>query len=241
MENIQTKKSYEDVLLQRWQNFGFLTDKGWVFAKVLDYEDTAFIYERFNALAAGSGMSTIGKGSASEFHILKDSNDNKLLWEDEKNRVLQAFIGISPIRLRLFLAMPDDVKRGGLSDIPVGGLTSETIGWIDGRDSPFDVPGIKSEIIVPPKIKVKQGLFNPESFAVMPRLSMKIRRMEVGWYDPDKTQHKQMIENFAIGKVPCHFWSAGIGGVKYKLSAIGVDATDLDTSLGFSGTVKVGE
>lgn len=236
MENMQIKQSYDKAILNRWQNFAVRVNAGWVFGKVVNFEDTHFVFDRYNTVSPKTGLTTIGTNDTpSEFHIWKDQNNFEYFWEGRKDKVLQAFVGIKPVRTRLFKAMPDDVKRGRLEKIIVGGLNDNTIGWIDGNDSPFSIPGTQSELIVLPEMNVEFGVYNPENYAINPRFNVIIRRLDVRWYDVDNTVQKKSIEDMITSKIPCHYWSPGIDNFEYDLNQIGISAVDVEPTLGFKG------
>lgn len=227
MNTLQTKNSYENYLLERWQNFAMTFGHGWVFGKVADYVDSGTIYDRYDTLNAKSASASIAGSTASNWNSWETSSDYDLFYERNLGVVLQAFIGIKPVRLRLWKSMPDVVRRGNLDKIKVSSLTADTVGWIDGRDSPFENPGKKSELMIPPMMNVQFGVFNPENYAVNPVFNVKIRRMKVKWYDPDNNTDRKTIDSIVDGKTPCHFWSPGLTPSQYTFGYINIQPIDV--------------
>ena len=237
MKTIQLKDSYENAVLERWQNFGlsYGTANQWVFGKVVNYEDSNIIFDRYNSLDAGKSDASIGTGDALTWNTWETTSDYEIFYERTHDIVLQSFIGIKPARLRLFRALPDITIRGNLDKIHVSSITEDSPGFIDGRDSPYETPGYKSEMIVPPMMHVNFALYNPENYTVSPVFNIKIRRMLVRWYDIDNSADKKMIDSFVDGKIPCHFWSPGLTPSQYDFGIINVQPTEVVLPKKFAG------
>jgi hypothetical protein len=156
-----------------------------------------------------------------------NSNNQHLFRERDKDKILQAFIGIYPPRLRLFKRFPDPIVRGNLYEIKVPAVvTAASGGYISGEMSPYEAPTTMTEIIVPPELLVSWGVFNPEAVAVYPRFQIIMRRLQIRYFKMNNTKDKQEIEKIVNG-ARCKKWSPGIEPFEYDVAdRIGADLID---------------
>lgn len=91
----------------------------------------------------------------------------------------QAFMGIDPPSLRVFLQQPFRTDQGSF---PVTGFQPAYAqqGWWDGFLSPFRQPNPKAQIIVLPGLSFGLGFANVKPQAVYPQLYFWINEMTVG-------------------------------------------------------------
>lgn len=217
-------KTYQEALLERGHNFGLKVRNGWIFARVKDYEPIVNVnYDRFDGMTTASASSSIAGGTAATWHLLEDANSEDYLAETEKNRVLQVFMGMWPMRLRKWMQFPETLQRGNLDKILVPAVpTATTGGYIDGLMSPYMNPTDQGMMIVPEEVNVYHGLFNPELYTVQPKISLFIRRMDVQWLNPLEAKAKakiaEIIQRVETGKngVAAMLWSPGLKAWDYS-------------------------
>lgn len=210
---------FTKALLERKHNVGQQFANGWLFGQVVNYEDCAIIFDRYDSLAAGSGNATIAGGAANYWHEWMNAQQQKYLRERDADKVLQAFIGIYPPRLRLFMQFPMPISRGELYEIKVPAvLTALAGGWVNGEWSPYETPTTLTEMIVPPEMTIGFGVFNTEGVAVNPRFLLYIRRLQLQYFNPDTTVGKKKIEEITSGKAKARLWSPGLQPFEYDVS-----------------------
>ena len=218
MKTQQSMKTYKDSLLERGNNFALHMDGGWLFGRVLDLDrPTSIVYNRYNTLAGLGYKATVGTDTtASTWNIPQDANSSRYLYEDDKDRLLQAFVGISPAPMKVFIQFPESIPRGALSQFPMNEpFDDATPGAIDGYMSPFAMPTDAGELMIPAQTNVALGLYNPKSYAVNPVLNFVIQRMKVRYLDKDKSVDKQIIESIINGG-RCKYWSPGVENWSYN-------------------------
>lgn len=202
-------------LLERKHNLGQQFANGWVFGSVVNYEDIQIPYDLYGAMTTGTGTVTLNT-VAGEWHEWANAQNQLMFRERDGDKILQAFIGISPTRLRLFHQFPAPIIRGNLYEIKVPAVKTATSGgYITGELSPYEMPTTLTEFIVPPELHLQWGLFNPETYTVYPRFNIFIRRCQMNYFDPDSKSGKEKIEQITNGKVPCKLWSPGLDPYEY--------------------------
>ena len=218
-------RTYAEALLERGNNFALHMDGGWVFGKVLDIDRTiSMVYNRFNTLGPQSYKTTVGsETTGTAWHVLEDDDEHEYLYEKYSNKLIQAFIGISPSPLKLFWQYPAATPRGTLGEILLKEpFTDETPGAIDGYMSPFTLPTEAGELMIPKEVRIALGLYNPTSYNVNPVLKFMMQRMEVRYLDPDNSADMSVIESIQNGG-RCKFWSPGLGLWDYgAISQLGI-------------------
>lgn len=235
MVSIQGKvKSFQEALLSRGQKYALKLGSAWVFGTVKDFEDIGpFFYNRINQMTTGASTFSIGSGSAASFQNLKDSNNFDIFWEKEADKLLHSFVGINPPDLRMFLQYPSPVIRGNLSEIKQSVLNAEAKGFTNGDEdgSPFDLPTVKTELMIPREMNVQVGLYNPLGDTVVPNLKIFTRRYEVHYYDQEVQSELKIIKNIINGNLPAHWWSAGLDPFSYDIrQKLGIKGIEIDWS-----------
>jgi len=218
---------FDTALLERGHNVAMQFAKSWVMGEVVNYEDAPLTYERYDTLAAGSGNTTIAGGAANNWHQWLNANNQDIFRERDKDKILQAFIGIYPSRLRFWKQFPAPVTRGNLYEIKVPAvLTVAAPGYISGEWSPYEAPTTLTEVLVPPELIIWWGVFNPEAVAVFPRFQVFIRRIQVRYFKMNNSKDKQRIESIMNG-ARCKKWSPGLEPFEYDVGdRIGADEID---------------
>jgi hypothetical protein len=225
-KNIPT---YLESNLLRRQHFGLKLADGWVFGKVIDFEDVQFIFDQYPTLAPLSSTAIVPpKTVTDEWNEWKlMPNNEAIFYEWDSERLLQAFIGIHPAPCRLWKRFPSPVPRGSLSKIKVTSIGINTVGWIDGHQSgsPFDMPSALTEMLIPKEVsQIEWAVFNPLPINIAPKFKLNIRRHQVKYYNPEKQAERDTIDAMWSGKIAWKPWSPGLDPWSYDTSKqIGVN------------------
>jgi hypothetical protein len=230
--------TYMEQLLPRRYNYGIKVANGWVWGKTNEYEDIPnIIMSRYDQITANSLAATMDNTATAipqgytQWKALTENED--YFYEYESDKILQAFIGIHPSPARLFRRIPSPLPRGNLSRIKVPGVPVNTsIGFVDGKQagSPFDVPTVLTEMLLPRYTIVDFAVFNPLAVPITPIFNIVIRRHKVKWYNPEKKEDKDKIMEMWTGKRPWKPWSPGIDPMIYDAEGnLNVKPIDLDT------------
>lgn len=204
--------SYKEMLLERGHVFSVRLDKGWIFAKVKDFEDVPVKYNRIDPMAAGATTFSINGGTAAGFNPLTNSDNNELLYDFDPDVFLQVFFGIAPdTDCRVFRRIPSPTPRGNLSRTKVTALGPNAIGYLDGIMTPYDDPEDCSMMILPPKINVDFGIYNRGAGLIVPQLNFWIRRIAPNIIDIDNSVGKALVEAIFEGRKACTRYSPGLG------------------------------
>jgi len=209
--------------IERWYNIGIKTASGWIFALVEDFDDYSPIeLNRFETMSAQTSTVTYG-GTSGVWHQIKNTDDEDVFWEEEKDYVRAAVIGVWPPSLRVFVQYPAPVPRKGIGDIRVDAAPdAETPGWFNGMSdtpygSPFYGPTDASFMLIPKETLIKLGFYNPEPFSVNPELNVVIKRLKVRYYNIDDDNDRRIISAIVNGKIPCKRWSPGTYPFNYPV------------------------
>lgn len=228
-------ETYAAALLERGHRVAMQFAQGWVMGEVINYEDAPIPYDQapgsggYDSLAANSGSTTMNGGlvPANNWQIWYNSQGQHLFRERDKDKILQAFIGIYPARLRLWKQFPAPITRGNLYEIKVPAvITASAGGYISGEWSPYEEPTTLTEVLVPPELLIAWGVFNPEAVAVYPRFQIIMRRIQMRYFKMNNAKDKQEIEKIVAGG-RCKKWSPGLEPFEYDVSdRIGADIID---------------
>lgn len=167
---------------------------GWVPLRIL-YTEPLFYYV-YDPIAEGAmsgpipaassanGITGLGWQDPIRFSsaYIPGRPDNVLrLGTSNLGELLQIFIGISPKMLRLYRQVPMGVNVGSLPSIPNAWSSAyNQAGWIDGRESPFNAPSPRSEMIIPPMLDVAFAMANPTPEPMNPLFLLVINRVSAG-------------------------------------------------------------
>lgn len=211
-------------VMARGHDFGLSSNNGQaIFGKILGRTYARNLEaDLYSALATGVSIAAWDGGVAKAWNILKDADNEELLRETQPDHLLQAFVGIDPVDLRVWLQYPSGVKRGNLDKILVDSPANiDTHAYWDGIMSPLEDPHRLTEIIIPPEMPIAFQLFNPTRETIMPFLMFMVIRYEVVWYNPNDPIDMKIIEKFADfifnnkKERPVKFWMPGIEAFTY--------------------------
>lgn len=215
--------TYLENNLLRKQNFGLKFAQGWVFGKVIDFEDVHMIFDNYPVLPGFTSTTIVPpKTQPDQWNEWKDIQANEaIFYEWDSGMMLQAFIGIHPSDCRLWKRFPSPVPRGNLSKIKVASIGANTIGWIDGHHngSPFSMPSALTEMLIPKELTmIEWAVYNPLPIAIAPKFRINIRRHNVKYYDPSKKSDMDKINDMWSGKMAWKPWSPGVDSWAYDTS-----------------------
>lgn len=214
--------SYIDALLQRNHNLAYKFPKGYMFFRVMDYEDTVVEFDQYNSLATVSASATLGTATTTKDWWKWQNADNiDIFREKDDGFMLQCFVGIAPASLRWWKRFPAPTARGNLSDIMVSTINGEAIGWVDGScaGSPYDMPTEMGELIIPTQFPpLEFAVYNPEDITVTPVFKVVIRRLQVRALNPTDPADRARINDIITGRRAAKVYSPGIGGYEYDMT-----------------------
>lgn len=227
-------KTFDQGLVERGENIAQQFANGWIMGEVVNYEDAPTPYDQYDALPAGSSNATgpggagVGAGTYWWQWFTAPNQRQDMFRERDKDKIIQAFIGIYPPRLRLFRQFPAPEIRGNLYEIKVAAIPVVTSGgYINGEWSPYQQPTSLTELIVPPELIAKFALFNPEAVAVFPRFQVFIRRIQMRYFKKNNSTDQKTIDDIIDKKIPCKKWSPGLVPSDYDVSdRTGADIID---------------
>lgn len=147
--------------------------------------------------AANNGISDLGfqvpLRPGSSFLTGKPYN---VLLVNDATHLYQAFYGISPSHLRVFLEAPASTGQRNL-DIDRWGSNKAEFGYIDGLMSPLLKPSPDAELIIPPQFDVAFGYGNPGAQTINPLLQFYMNRCQV-----QVVTDAGLIDRMLKGQVP---------------------------------------
>lgn len=215
---------YQVSQLDRGHMAAVRADDGWYFFRVIDFEDIHVEYNGVDVMAAAASTHSIRNGASAaatwQSWTLTDSND--MFYEWDRDKILQAFIGIDSPDIRLWRRIPSPAPRGNLSRTKVAVLNLNTVGFMNGSMTPFRQPDDVSEMILPWQTQVDFGLYNPTPAAVQPLFNIFIRRIVPEFIDPRDGTGQSIIKDIFRGAGKCRRWSPGLGGagIQFKDMAV---------------------
>jgi len=139
------------------------------------------------------------------FRQLEDGNNNDILEVDDDDDLVvkHVGIGIHTSFLRAQVRYPE----GGQKLYEISNLGSPSIndpwGYVDGEDSPYDMPTKAFELWIPPEQSVSVNFFNPDSSeSHQPVLNIKVAQYEVNPLDPRKGKNRGAIRKIVKPGTP---------------------------------------
>lgn len=177
----------ESRFLNRRDLFALEYRNGIVPLEVQDLEDTR--YEAF------SNLEDIESGTSRDdgYQRIQDSNNDDLLFvpSDDINTVLHVGFGIAPSVIEAFIAYPEGSRsKGSLPDLSTQPTPGANHGYIDGNDSPYRNPSVKTELVIPPKQRISVDFQNPGDDTHEPLLNFVYRKYKVNTIDPRKNSNE---------------------------------------------------
>lgn len=160
---------------------------------------------------------------------------------DDKSKMYQLFMGISPAALRVVKEMPASTAQNTL-ELDRWAANKMEFGWIDGFESPFLNPSPQSEIDIVPNIDFALGYANPIPFNVDPLLMFYVNHLQVA-----VVEDVNLVAAMLAGKVPVSIRT--IGGLTtynfpvdstYDIEPIplGASANEIAAALGVAGPIS---
>lgn len=135
---------------------------------------------------------------------LSESNLDNVLRVTDCNHVYQVFMGIKPSAIRQYLYYPTEKSRRNLDVKSI--FNKSPYGYIDGFESPYNMPSEQTEIWIPKNIDVGFAWHNPLSSAEQIDINLFIIRYLIKVIrDADTT------ESILKGKLPIRI--ATLGGL----------------------------
>lgn len=173
--------SIEQNFLRTNDIFGLEFDSGFVFLQVKDWSEIQ--YDPY------TDIGTIDPQRASQFQRLEDEGDDILHVEKSDGEVLHAGIGHKPAEVRRYTNYPEGENR--LRTIPNLSVprasSGDDYGYVDGEDSPYDVPTEAEELVIPPGRHIDFAFYNPnQDEAKQPVLNIRMRKYNVEPIDPNR-------------------------------------------------------
>jgi hypothetical protein len=143
------------------------------------------------------------------------------------NYVYQAFFGIAPAALRVFLQQPFKTDQRSLPTIGFTPAYAQS-GYFDGLMSPLYRPSRKTQTWVLPGMSIALGYENVEPQAVYPLVFFYLNALNVGVVSDPATAYA-MVSQPGVAKI---FTVAGIQPVSYNVeSHYGIKGIHLDDTL----------
>lgn len=159
---------------------------GYVFLQVDGWEQ--YKYEPY------SQIDPINPQDNSGFNRLEDDNGDDILFvEKGETKVVHAGIGHSPSEMRRYTNYPESENRLRTPpnlEIPRS-TSGDDYGFIDGNDSPYDMPTEAEELVIPPGVHLDFDFYNPDLGDIeRPVLNIMMREYNVTVLDPASNQDK---------------------------------------------------
>lgn len=201
---ILEKPNYETYFLLEGHFLGLRFDQGFVFFRILGRE-------RSNIKPFDLG-SVSGFTAQSSFNRIQASSGDELLDPFSEDYINHFFVGIKPANVRIYVNFPAGDARmslRGSRPVPaaVPTVAEESIGYIDAAESPYEEPGVSTEIITVRQLYPEYKAFNPTNTSI-PEVLLHFPIMR---YRYKLITDTAMAKQFLDGQRRCRFYS--IGGV----------------------------
>src|SRR5438552_1462247 len=206
--------SYQDLFLQENHRvaLGF-PGKGFVFFRIDARDSFSYLYDR---ILNASAPTTAGQISANEFLTvfqLLNANGDSILEVKREEHIYHLFYGIAPSALRTYLYVPTQTARRSPDVETI--VTRAKWGYIDGFESDFSCPGVRTELFLPfGKNLMGLAVWNPLTINITdPQLWFTGLR-----YNVKVIKNAQQVAQMLNGNLPVRI--ATVGGV---LDDVGYD------------------
>jgi len=183
-------------------------DQGFVFFRVTAVEPVVYQYDELDSIAADSESTAAGRLSKT---TAGDTIDN-ILRVDDCAHIYQVFMGWQPGCVRQYLYYPFEAVRRNLDERAI--YSKAPFGFLEGYNSPYDRPGLDSEMFIPYRLDVGFTWYNTSNAAVTPRLQILIRRLGV-----DIIRDADLISRILGNSQPCRLVTLGGVGRSFGYSA----------------------
>lgn len=196
-------------ILRENYNLGLGFKEGYIFFRVSAREFFPILYDPFAEITnfAGAGsvdMSTLQYINAKELPstTLASTNIFKI---SKAEHIYQLFYGVSPGVTRIFTAYPRETEINQLDE----GLHTPSypiFGFMDGFESPLDLPSPRSQIFVPMGPLLAFAFYNPAPYSIKPMLRFAVNRLLV-----EVIKDRELVTKIIERRVECTF--APVGGL----------------------------
>ena len=195
-------KPITDKFLDNGDLFGMKFNQGYVFLEVESYEQLKYApYNEIGAIAANT---------STNFARLDDSGGDDILYlEQDQSKVMQASIGQTPAGIRRYTNYPESETRlRQLQNLgsPVAG---DDYGYVDGEDSPYQMPTDAEELWIPPKVHLDFAFSNTDNREHTPILNILMRVYRIQPLDPDVAEDRNAIRRIVQPGSPMPVVMAG--------------------------------
>ncbi len=199
---ILEKPNYENYFLLEGHFLGLRFDEGFVFARIIARERTNIKPYELGSVAAASAQSG--------YNAIKSSAGDYLLDPQNEGTINHFFVGVRPTAVRLYVNYPAGdalMSLKGARAVPGAMPTpaEESIGYIDGLESPFQEPSVLTEIFTVYQLYPEYRAYNPTNNAI-PQVLLNIPITKYAYrLVTDQTMAKQFID----GVRRCRLYSVG--------------------------------
>lgn len=199
----------DKALVRENYNIGLSFKDGYVFFRVTHRELFPLLYDPFAEITgfAGAGAVDMASGlyiTAKELASPTLSSTN-IFHVKEPDHMYQLFYGIAPALCRVFPAYPRSSEINQLDE----GLhiaSYPIFGFIDGFESPLNMPSPRSQLFVPYGPLIGFAFYNYAPYNIKPLLRFIVNRLKV-----DVIRDPALIANIIRRRVECTF--ATVGGL----------------------------
>lgn len=159
-------------------------------------------------------------GKTANFLDLVDDSSTFILDPVEDTIINHFFWGISPSRCEVYLQYPKDVDRGSLAGTRALGSGN---GMIDGNQSSYLCPSIRTETVSIKDVRPAYGLFNPSLETISPAQMLYVMKYRVDWMAAKELTEQQLARRriIAVGGIGLidapawlQTWAKGSGDLK---------------------------
>lgn len=191
----------EDEFLKEGQFLGLRFFDGWTFFRVLGKEVTNLTpYQLESALTTGSTST-----SWNDIPVSTTDDRNQLApTREHKDQIYQIFYGISPSRAQIYWQYISRQDRGCLVATRAEG---GAVGHVDGEESPYRDPSIRSELFTLYDRSPSFKAYNPTPDTIAVNMNFVVAKL---YYFIVKNE--QMIKDFLMGQRRCKFYTVGMPG-----------------------------
>jgi|APHM01.1.fsa_nt_gi hypothetical protein len=191
-----------DKFLGNGDMLGLKFNQGFVFLEVESYEQLKY--------APFDNVGTVQPGRASNFSRLDtDDNDDVLYLENDQQKLIHASIGHSPASVRRYTNYPEGQNRLRNHQNLGTPTAGEDYGYVDGEDSPYEMPTDAEELFIPPKTHLDFSFANNDNREREPILNILMRIYRIKPLSPDSTQQRNAIKRIVSPGSPMPVVMAG--------------------------------
>jgi len=182
--------------------FGIKFNQGFVFLEVESYEQLK--YAPFDNIGAISAQ------TSSNFARLNDDDGDDVLYlENDQQKLIHASIGHTPASIRRYTNYPEGQNRlRGHQNLGTP-IPSDDYGYVDGEDSPYEMPTDAEELWIPPKTHLDFAFANNDNREREPILNILMRIYRIRPLTPDSNQDRNAIRRIVQPGSPMPIVMAG--------------------------------